>query len=334
MIGPDIPEHLRKHFSEAAEQPDDDASSQQESETVMGPQIPAGVRLKHDEPEEPAPEDDDPDAYAPALPPELLAARKQASVVKENAPRRRAPVGPTLPPGFGEPQGMRMEPEQEDWVIGPVLPKNFGSEEDNLSYTIAEIEERARRARQELEGPDQDTATSGIIEREEWMLVPPEAKFLGGADPMNSRSFSKKNVDPAKIDSSGWTETPADREKRLREGKSSQKRKQEVDDEEPIKYSKADLETRERVERHNAEHRAKSLVDMHKSSYIKSRVWEQEDASKRGFDRERDVVGSRRMDGKKKKEIIDNSRELGTKFGHGRGGSFLRGAGVLEGWRR
>ncbi|RUS12611.1 hypothetical protein BC937DRAFT_87423 [Endogone sp. FLAS-F59071] len=155
------------------------------------------------------------------------------------------------------------------------------------------------------------------------MLVPPEVKFLAGVDLTSARSFSKKTVDPSKVDSSGWTETPADRKKRLREGKATGKRKQEAEEDEPIKYSKADLETKERVERHNATHRAQPLVDMHKTTYVKSRAWEKEDVSKRGFDRERDVVGSRRMNGKKKQEIVEKSKELGTRFGHGRSGTFL-----------
>lgn len=72
-----------------------------------------------------------------------------------------------------------------------------------------------------------------------------------------------------------------------------------------------------------ATHRAQPLMDMHKTTYVKSRAWEKEDVSKRGFDRERDVVGSRRMDGKKKQEIVEKSKELGTRFGHGRSGTFL-----------
>lgn len=67
-----------------------------------------------------------------------------------------------------------------------------------------------------------------------------------------------------------------------------------------------------------------SLMDMHRKSYVKSKTYEQEDASKRKFDREKDLKGgSGRMDYKRKQEMLKRAGELSSKFGSGRTGSFL-----------
>ncbi len=70
-------------------------------------------------------------------------------------------------------------------------------------------------------------------------------------------------------------------------------------------------------------YRPKSLLETHAENYVKSRKWKDDDASKRAFDREKDVLGTRRMDLRKRKEFLDNAKGLSSKFGHGKHGSFL-----------
>jgi hypothetical protein len=95
MIGPFIPEHLLKN---KREEHDEQEEEQKQEDPVADPND----------------EDDDIDAYAPELPPDMLEPAPPA----ESAPkRRRAPLGPSLPSG-----PTRRYDDEEDDVIGPVLP--------------------------------------------------------------------------------------------------------------------------------------------------------------------------------------------------------------------
>ncbi|CAG8827737.1 8558_t:CDS:2, partial [Cetraspora pellucida] len=271
--------------------------------------------------------EEDPDAYLPALPPDLLAERqrKKAAKLEQNvdsqhngaAKLKRRPFGPALP---NPTEYLNFdEEEEEEIVIGPVLPENFEKDKDDLilQQTIQEFEERAEKMRQTSEP---DNKADKPLQRGEWMLVPPESTFLGETPTnMRSRQFKQRAHDPEKKDNSLWTETPADRQIRLQKEITGQKRKHEKEmDDDPIKYSRVDIEKAETIKAYNELHRPKSLLETHSEDYNKSRRWKADDVSKRPFDREKDVLGSRRMDSRKRKEFIDNSKELSSKFGHGK----------------
>lgn len=64
------------------------------------------------------------------------------------------------------------------------------------------------------------------------------------ANSSRSRQFSNKEV--GEIDSSSWTDTPADKERKWKEGTLG-KRKAE----EPIVYSSQDIERRKAIEEYN-----------------------------------------------------------------------------------
>ncbi|KAF0554086.1 hypothetical protein F8M41_019580 [Gigaspora margarita] len=332
-IGPQIPANLLSKLQgntddscDTSEQQWDASKSSHDPErrnsqhnVQIGPQIPLSTEIDLNQETE-----EDPDAYLPALPPDLLAERqrKKAAKLVQNVdsqrkgtanPRRRA-IGPTLP----HPTEYSNFDEEED-IIGPILPKDFEENKDDLilQQTIQEFEERARQA-------EPEDKTDKPLQRGEWMLVPPESKFLGETPTnMRSRNFKQRTYDPEVNDNSLWTETPADRQIRLQKS-TGQKRKHEKEkDDEPIKYSRIDIEKAEAVKAYNEQHRPKSLLESHSEGYTKSRKWKDDDVSKRPFDREKDVLGSRRMDSRKRKEFLENARGLDSKFGHGKGGVFL-----------
>jgi hypothetical protein len=123
-------------------------------------------------------------------------------------------IGPAImpPPGYSY-------QEEEDDIIGPILPKDLKERSDDigLQKTIQEFEERAERMRKALEPNDQGDK---LLQRGEWMLVPPETKFLGETPTnMRSRQFKKRAQDQSYSDNSLWTETPAEREERLKKQK-------------------------------------------------------------------------------------------------------------------
>lgn len=70
-------------------------------------------------------------------------------------------------------------------------------------------------------------------------------------DHHKSRQFSKNEV-KTKIDNSEWTDTPADKQRKLEERLSGKKRSRDrEEEEEPVKMSKRDIELRNQVESYN-----------------------------------------------------------------------------------
>lgn len=71
-------------------------------------------------------------------------------------------------------------------------------------------------------------------------------------DSGKSRQFSSKEV-KTKIDNSVWTDTPEDKQRKLKERLSGKKRSREQDDEEPepVRMSQRDLEMQRQVQEYN-----------------------------------------------------------------------------------
>ncbi|KAI8144701.1 hypothetical protein BJV82DRAFT_605918 [Fennellomyces sp. T-0311] len=321
MIGPEIPKKLLEKKQTERSEEDSVAGpaippellakrrqerSQQEETAFVGPAIPPQQQ------EEPPTHDDsdDPDAFAPALPPDLLEERrKQKERESAGGPRRRrAPVGPSMP---------RPYEEEEDDVVGPVLPTDYNPEQDSVRSAIADIEERARKSKEAM---DAEKAGAGKqkIERDEWMLVPPEVDYLRNADSSRSRSFNPSNLTEKERDRSVWTDTPADRDRKRKD-----KRKQTEDQPlPPPKYSRHEEELRQNIQYHNMKERPKSLMELHKEQAKKNRK-EVEDVKSRPFDREKDLLNAPRpMDRRRKDDMLKKARELGGRFGSG-SSSFL-----------
>ncbi|KAJ3167853.1 hypothetical protein HDU88_001800 [Geranomyces variabilis] len=271
--------------------------------------------------------DSDSDSFGPALPPHLAAAKRaQPSAQQPPLPqqqqqqqqRRRPVAGPAAPPppGYVPPPPKNNSDygdhqDDDDDVLGPMPPPPpaAGGASTDLDDRIAEFEERARRAREE----DEARKRPEKLERGDWMLVPPEAHRLLpmlGDNAMKSRQFSKKAVGED-VDQSGWTETPEEKAK-----KSGEKRKRAKDDG-PRIPTQEELQTAEFIRKHNETHRGGALMDKHMKTALKERKFDAEDVSKRPFDRDRDMGGSRKIDTKSRQQMVEQARKLDSKFGHG-----------------
>ncbi|CAG8520367.1 2140_t:CDS:2 [Ambispora leptoticha] len=311
-IGPEIPEHLLKKFQTDS---DKQETSDNEKEESTKEQLSLNLEPENVETENVIRDQDDPDSYMPALPPDLL---------EERAKRKRnlKSEEKDLTVSVDDDESMNNKKSSRRVIV---LPKGFSDEindEIEMQAKIREFEQRAEKMRRELRPNDSDSEKK--TERGEWMIVPPKAGFLGESPTnMRSRQFSKKEYDPSKIDNSLWTETPAERIERIQKSSRQKRKHVKVDDDEPIKYSKEDLEIAERINEYNEIHRPKSLLEQHSETYVKSKKWEKDDVRQRPFDRDRDVLGARRMDSRKRREILDQAKGLGSKFGHGKGGTFL-----------
>ncbi|ORX80351.1 hypothetical protein K493DRAFT_242759 [Basidiobolus meristosporus CBS 931.73] len=259
------------------------------------------------------------ESYGPSLPPELLATRAATAKPK------RGPIGPQLPPGLGQNSSV-----DED-IVGPMLPDSNTDTTSDLNSKIREIEERAQRTR-DLENAAEK---SQKVERGEWMLVPPTSPLAirsiylcRSLDPLNikARQFAKNSRD-LDFDSSGWTDTPADREKKLHQERDTKgKRKKEINED----FENAKLHEKERniakeVSEYNMTHRPKSLMEMHlesKASKKRALGYDEDDPTQRRFDRDKDL-SIKTLDPKKQKELLARAGSLGNRFSRGNKGSFL-----------
>ncbi|KAJ3148633.1 hypothetical protein HDU86_007388 [Geranomyces michiganensis] len=263
--------------------------------------------------------DSDSDSFGPALPPHLAAAKKGQPPPQQQT-HRRPVAGPAAPPppGYVPPTHINNarsdddDDDDDDDILGPMPPPAAASTAGtttDLDDRIAEFEDRANRAREEEEARKRPEK----LERGDWMLVPPEAHRLLpmlGDNAMKSRQFSKTPVGKD-VDQSGWTETPDQKAK-----SSGEKRKRPMDDG-PRIPTQEELQTAEYIRNHNKEHRGGALMDKHMKTALKERKFDAEDVSKRPFDRDRDMGGSRKIDTKSRQQMIEQARKLDTKFGHG-----------------
>nr|XP_020493609.1 GPALPP motifs-containing protein 1 [Labrus bergylta] len=349
VIGPPLPPMFRK------EESDEDSDSE---DGFSGPALPPGykrggpssssddseqevsfkrAKTKHtaaEEVEKTNSQEDDEDGdddgfFGPALPPGF---KKQQS-----SPERPPVLGPALPPGFRRaayeddddddddddnnsegggpalPPGYRAESsssEGEDDVIGPMPSK--GDIQDSVAL---DFERRAKRMKDKLTGEE----TPEVLARETWMTeLPPELQHIG----LGARTFKKKSG-PENKDRSIWTDTPEDRERKIRERlERKQKGEEEVDEKVP-KLSRKDLEMADKVSKYNETKRAESLMTLHTKT-MKEKAKEKADipVERKPFDRDADLQVNR-FDDAQKERLLKKSQELNTRFSHSKDRMFL-----------
>jgi len=219
-----------------------------------------------------------------------------------NKPEQKSKIiGPSMPPSFNDdkivgpslPQNKsnneiekKEEESDDDDIIGP-LPMAPGyelTEEEETQRIVKEFEERAERMKRKLEGKDEPEKPKKLV-RDEWMTTLPDDNILDRINVLKPRQFRKNGV--AKIDRSGWTDTPADKLRKQKEGIKDKNEKVEY-----IQINKNDIEMQKMIDQYNKEHRNESLYDQHAKEYFKNKKYEENDISKLPFDRERDVLGS------------------------------------------
>ncbi|KAF8588507.1 hypothetical protein K439DRAFT_638557 [Ramaria rubella] len=327
-LGPQIPAHLAK----SAQVVHDDDDSDDEYGPVpppppptAGPQLPPHLASKPPADNDDDDEDDE-DAYTPALPPDLPAPRRtlapslptQRPHVHANAPTRPAP----------RTSGYTSSDSDE---VGP-MPLPPGAQASNGDDAVREFEareERRRKAAEEARAPKK-------LEREEWMLVPPSSTgVLGSLDPtkLKARQFSRSAAPAARTqDSSLWTETPAQRQARIKDEVDGKRRRAtDVADEDADearddrKRRKHEADVKAQVDEYNRQTRSHSLVDMHKSAAAKAKEDGEDDGGPPViWDHARDMsVGGRLMDEGQRSKMITEARGLGDRFGKGKSGGFL-----------
>ncbi|KAJ3483558.1 hypothetical protein NLI96_g6227 [Meripilus lineatus] len=336
MIGPSIPAHL---LAKRSTTPDDnDETEAGPSAPSIGPSIPQNLQSpqRHiptsgNEPQEEEEEDD----YTPALPPDLVAARSAPPSSSSNA-KSKPVAGPTLSSQSKlrstHPQLQREDEEDSDDDYGPQpLPQGVVLEQNEGVREFLEKEERRRKQIEEASKPK-------TLKREEWMLVPPSSSdLLGSIDPTKlnkPRQFARSAAPRRDVDTTLWTETPAERQQRLADEVSGKRRRAvnadpDVGDEEQEaelrKRRKRDEQIRRGVEEHTRKNRGGTLLDQHAEASSSKPAKSGEDDEPPGiWEHGRDMaLGGRLMDDKTRNKFITDARGLSDRFGTGKTGGFL-----------
>ncbi|ORZ34028.1 hypothetical protein BCR44DRAFT_362756 [Catenaria anguillulae PL171] len=179
---------------------------------------------------------------------------------------------------------------------------------------------QAEEARAESERQAAELAAAGP-QRGEWMLVPPSAKGPVGlpvdGSRMKSRTFNSRQAD-LELDR-GWTETPAEKADRLAKGETIAKPNKRKHDE-PKPMSQRDRQLADAVQQYNAANRGESLTESYTrddSGAKKRRKEAADDPRARGFDRDRDVLGTKTISAKDRAKMVQEAKTLDSKFSHG-----------------
>ncbi|XP_012503993.1 PREDICTED: GPALPP motifs-containing protein 1 [Propithecus coquereli] len=309
VAGPALPPNYKSSSSDSSDSDEDSSSlyeegDQESEEDDTGPTVRKQRRNQDD--------DDDDGFFGPALPPGF---KKQ-----DDSPPRPI-IGPALPPGFiksaqksdkgrDNPGQQETDSSEDENIVGPMPAKG------PVNYSVTtEFEKRAQRMKEKLTKGDDDS--SKPIIRESWMTeLPPEMKDFG----LGPRTF-KRRADDKSGDRSVWTDTPADRERKAKETQEARKSFNKKDEEHIL--SGRDKRLAEQISSYNESKRSESLMDIHHKK-LKSKAAEDKNKPQERipFDRDKDLKVNR-FDEAQKKALIKKSRELNTRFSHGKGNMFL-----------
>lgn len=271
-----------------------------EDDGFFGPALPPGFRKQQSSPERPP-------VLGPALPPGFRRAAYENDDEDNDGEDGEDFPGPALPPGYQAESSSSNEEDEE--VIGPMPSK--GPVEDSVAL---DFERRARKMKDKLTGDNEPE----VLARETWMTeLPPELQHIG----LGARTFKKKSG-PENKDRSIWTDTPEDRERKIRE-RIEKKNKGEPEEDIVPQVSQKEMEMAKKVSKYNESKRAESLVNMH-SKKMKEKAKEKADGpvERRPFDREEDLQVNR-FDEAQKQRLLKKSQELNTRFSHSRDRMFL-----------
>lgn len=276
----------------------------------IGPVLPPHLQEKHKTYDESEESDHVQNVAGPVLPPHLTQISESLSSSRTFKGKKESKkvYGPVIP--GNEDVTDDNSDDDDDGLVGPSVFMQAKGEEGSA---LEDFESRAQKMRDRLTGKDDNTDQP--VQRETWMTeLPPE---MGASFGLTNRTF-RKNAAPTG-DRSEWTDTPADRERKQKEG---HKRKRGKD--EGYVPTEKDIRTTKEIEEYNKANRPESLLEMHEKKRKKKKKKEKEKPKeRRPFDRDTDLQVNK-LDEAQRKAIIKRSQQLGSRFqSGGTGTSFL-----------
>ncbi|KAL9632147.1 MAG: hypothetical protein Q9204_003908 [Flavoplaca sp. TL-2023a] len=281
----------------------------------------------------------------PELPPHLLAKRKRQQEAEEetnpqlqrhsrssstssnSSSKRRRTIGPAPPPApLSERPSSLPSPQNStpnspssssDDDFGPSLPPTNGGTQNHTHETTSPTSASKE-------------PTPIPQKREEWMLIPPSnSDWSSRIDPTKLKNRKFATGKGAKGPSSGtkngaintiWTETPEQKRQRLEDEMLGIKAPAQLSSAAPDQRSQEDeaerRETERRIQEYNARNRGSgSLYEEHKKAGTREK---EDDASKRAFDKEKDMGGGMKIGHAKRKEMVGKAADFGSRFSGGK----------------
>lgn len=306
-IGPSLPPSNTDEVD--LEDSDDDAigpSAPPPPKPSIGPTLPPANR------DEVPLEDSSDDEAGPAPPP----APKPASAP---AKRIQGPAPPPAPLSERPPEPASSDDDSDD-DYGPALPTSSSH--------------LARQTAAQAASASLATTESAKPQRDDWMLAPPTSSGYHAPDPtkLKSRRFAsgpRTNTAKSAGDeiSSIWTETPEQKRKRLenavlgRDTSSTSTSQPTTSTANPLKKEDLDPEQAARIRNYTEATRGKSLYEEHQASRKGRQLApeeEEDDPSKRAFDREKDVRSGGRINTAQKREMMSRAADFGGRFAKGK----------------
>lgn len=348
--GPELPPHLAKRKrsvddTEPPNSPPHKVHATASPGRVSGPALPPSKN-----PDEVDIEDSSDGDYGPSPQP-----RK---ALKESSPPPARVLGPTPPSknpdelnvdhssddDFGPaPQPNSSKPSPTKRVLGPSLPPAplstmpseppdaSGSDSDD-DYAPALPPAAGSLAEQRLLQQQQQSDLSSLRSAEseapkqrraEWMIVPPSRDSSSRADPtqLKARKFASSSSRSGPADksiSAIWTETPEEKRRRLEDevlGRvEASTTATSVLSKSGGRSEREDAETERRIREYNERNRGKSLYEAHKERPKE----EEDDPSKRAFDREKDMALGGKLGHGQKREVLAKAADFGSRFQKGK----------------
>lgn len=277
---------------------------------VLGPAAPPAAK----NPDELDLQDDSSeDDYGPSAQPHKAA----------SAPATGKPIlGPAAPPANLSERPPDSDSDSDD-DYGPSLPPAPGSAAANL------LRQRAQRDQDRIR-EEAARAESAKPQRAEWMLAPPsDSDWTARVDPtkLKNRKFASGKGAKAPAEKSGvsaiWTETPEEKRQRLedqvlgRTDSSSTSARGNGKGRGDSREDREAEETARRIREYNERNRNKSLMDEWQGASGEGKEKE-DDPSKRGFDREKDMALGGRLGHGEKREMLAKAKDFGSRFQKGR----------------
>ena len=294
LVGPSLPPHLQKHDSGSED--DDDGE-------MEGPRLPAmpcrGPAPMGGQPHTDVKADDgessSDDDYMPALPPGFKA-RVEARQEEESSEEEMSD---------SETAGPRIQEQS----IGPQMG----------SSAAREIEERAKRMKDKLEGKEDIE-----VKRETWMLELPDEKASSFGLLPTARQFSRKGhlgPEKSKKSRSAWTDTPEEKARKAALGivPGQEEEEEEELDSNQLAAIKRDQAMETVAEELKKKRGTDSLMNLHDKKLKKKKKEDVDDGVKqerRPFDRDVDLQANQ-FDKAAKKAMLKKAAQINDRFSSG-----------------
>ncbi|KAM5355470.1 hypothetical protein ACJ41O_002116 [Fusarium nematophilum] len=306
----------------------------------IGPQLPPHLSKRKRAPEgETAPSSKHRRSESPAKNKDEIDLEDSDDDYGPSAPAlQKATVGPSLPPPNKDEIDLDSDSDSDTGPappkpsIGPAPPPadlsaRPGTSPDSDSDSDSEDEygpvlPGAPNASKPTIGP-QLPAAEPAPQRDSWMLAPPSASGYSERDPtkIRNRKFASKpsssSSGPSTV-SSIWTETPEEKLKRLQDSVLGRTDKTAEAAPKAAKSREED-ERNQRISANLEAQRGKSLYDEHQVQREKAgdKAEEEDDPSKRGFDREKDMALGGKIGTAQRRELMNKAANFGGRFQKG-----------------